>query len=159
MVVLFFGNYGKFAIFYSELVLLAAILTTSIHGQGSTKKASEERGPNREADQLVSYKRSQGVELGSTAGEIPRFQLVVRTELKPPTLGFQVQRPLINQPCCVLNSNYKRSKVFAFPVLQESSDSCSPIKTTNGNHERSRVSMIIIHSKYFPVSDWSKPHA
>ena len=76
-----FQKLCKFAIFYSELVLLVAILTTSIHGQGSTKKASEERGPNREADQLVSYKRSQEVELGSTAGEIPRFQLVVRTEL------------------------------------------------------------------------------
>ena len=65
-----FQKLCKFAIFHSELVLLAAILTTSIHGQGSTKKASEERGPNREADQLVSYKRSQGVELGSTVKDL-----------------------------------------------------------------------------------------
>ena len=49
-----FRKLYKFAIFYSEPVLLAAILTTSLHGQGSTKKASDERGPNQEADQLVT---------------------------------------------------------------------------------------------------------
>ena len=54
------------ALQFPTLFPLPSLLTTSLHGQGSTKNASEERGPNQEADQLVSNKRGQGVELGST---------------------------------------------------------------------------------------------
>ena len=50
----------------------------------------------------------------------------------------------------------KRKAVILFKKIQET----NPISNMIGNYgNRCLITIVIIHSKHFPVSDWVKPHA